>query len=66
MQATAAQSSFRDLEIQGLDENCYLVDLGLEKGLGNHWGAFAAVSENLLQFGSTADVGLHFGATHTR
>lgn len=66
LQATAAQSPFRDLDIQGLDENAYLVDLGLKKGFGSRWVGFAALSENLLQFGSTADVGLHFGATYTR
>jgi hypothetical protein len=66
LQATAAQSPFRELEIQGLDENAHLVDLGLKKGFGNRWVGFMAVSENLLQFGSTADVGLHFGATYTR
>jgi len=62
-QGTASQSPFRDLEIAQLDEIAYLVDLGVKKSFGSRWVAFVAVSENLLNFGSSADVGLHLGMT---
>jgi hypothetical protein len=66
LQATASQSPFRQLGIQKLDDIAYLVDLGVKKGIGERWVAFVALSENLLTFGSTADVGLHWGLTWTR
>jgi hypothetical protein len=66
VQATASQSPFRDLDIQKLDDVAYLVDLGVKKGIGERWVGFLALSENVLNFGSSADVGLHLGVTWTR
>lgn len=64
-QVTVLQSPFRQLDIQGLDEVAYLVDLGFKKGLSPRTVAFVAASENFLTFGSSADFGLHLGVTRT-
>ncbi len=66
LQATASQSPFETLNIQRLDDVAHLIDLGFKKGINERWIAFVAVSENILTFGSSADVGLHAGVTWTR
>lgn len=66
LQGTASQSPFEELDIQRLDDVSYLVDLGFKKRVRGQWVAFLAISENILTFGSSADVGLHLGVTWTR
>ncbi|MBZ0112056.1 MAG: DUF3187 family protein [Thermoanaerobaculia bacterium] len=66
IQGTASQSPFRDLEIGQLKDVAYLIDIGVKKGFGQRWVTFMALSENLVNYGSSADVGLHFGLTLTR
>lgn len=65
VQATASQSPFEDLNIEELDAFAYLVDFGVKKGFSEHLVGFAAISENFLTFGSSADFGLHLGLTRT-
>lgn len=66
VQGTVSQSPFRDLDVERLDDIAYLVDLGIKHGFHERWVLFVALSENLLNFGSTADVGAHFGITWTQ
>lgn len=56
----------RALDIQRLDDVSYLVALGFKKRVRGQWVAFLAISENILTFGSSADVGVHLGMTWTR
>ncbi len=65
IQGTASESPFRDLDILELEDVAYLVDLGVKKGFGERWVTFLALSENLVNLGSSADVGLHLGMTWT-
>lgn len=65
-QLTASQSPFRSLRIDGLSTNAYLIDVGLKHAITAHTVAFAAVSENLASYGSSADIGLHVGVTWTK
>lgn len=64
-QATISQSPFGDLDIGQLDEIAYLVDLGVKRGLTEKTVLFAALSENVVNLGSSIDVGLHVGITRT-
>lgn len=65
IEVTASQSPFEDLNVAGLDDVQFLTDIGIKKGFGENTVLFAALSENFLTFGSTADVGLHIGFTQT-
>ncbi len=65
-QLTASQSPFRSLGIEELSANAYLVDIGLKHAVTPHTVAFVAVSENLVSYGSSADIGLHVGFTWTK
>ncbi len=65
-QMTVSDSPFDDMGIEGLDERAYLIDLGVKRALTSRTVAFAALSENMLNFGSSADVGIHFGLTWTQ
>lgn len=65
VQATASQSPFEDLQVEELDALAFLVDFGVKKGFNEHLVGFAAISENFLTFGSSADFGVHLGLTHT-
>lgn len=65
LQLTVSQSPFKDLEIQELSEVSYLADLGFKKGLGPSRVFFVALSENLLNFKNSPDVGFHAGITQT-
>ncbi len=64
-QATVSQSPFGDLDIDRIDEVAYLVDVGVKKGLSEKTVVFAALSENVVNLGSSIDVGVHFGLTRT-
>ncbi len=64
-QTTVSQSPFGDLKIGELDQIAYLVDLGVKRGLSERTVIFAAISENVVNLGSSIDVGLHFGITRT-
>lgn len=64
-QATVADSPFADLEIEGLGDPAFLLDLGLKKGFTEHLVGFVAISENFVNFDSSADFGLHVGLTQT-
>jgi hypothetical protein len=64
-QTTISQSPFGDLNVDQIDEVAYLVDLGIKKGLSEKTVVFAAFSENVVNLGSSVDVGLHFGVTRT-
>ncbi len=65
-QLTASKSPFRSLGIDGLSANAYLLDIGLKHAVAPHTVAFVAASENLATYGSSADIGLHFGLTWTK
>lgn len=64
-QGTVSQSPFGDLDLDDLDDVAYLVDLGVKRGLSEKTVIFAALSENVVNFGSSIDVGLHLGVTRT-
>jgi hypothetical protein len=64
-QTTLSQSPFGDLDIGELDDVSYLVDLGIKRGLSEKTVLFAAVSENVVNFDNSIDVGLHVGVTRT-
>jgi hypothetical protein len=64
-QGTISQSPYGDLDIRELDDIAYLVDLGVKRGLSEKTVVFAALSENVVNFGSSIDVGLHLGVTRT-
>jgi hypothetical protein len=65
LQGQATESPFRELKIQDLGDTAYLFDLGLKLGLGRSTVLFLALSENVLNFDSSADVGAHIGLTWT-
>lgn len=64
-QATFADSPFADLDVQGLGDPAFLLDLGFKKGFTEHLVGFVAISENFVNFDSSADFGLHLGLTQT-
>ncbi|MDX1632042.1 MAG: DUF3187 family protein [Thermoanaerobaculia bacterium] len=64
VQGTVAESPFQGLELDRLEDLSYLLDFGFKRSLGPETVAFVALSENLVNFGSSADVGLHLGVTH--
>ncbi|MFP3941737.1 MAG: DUF3187 family protein [Acidobacteriota bacterium] len=66
LQAQVAESPFQDSRIDDLDEEAYLFDLGVKHALSSRTIAFVALTENVVNFGSSADVGLHVGLTWTR
>lgn len=63
VQATFSESPLAELDIPSLTEDQFLLDMGLKWGLGRHNTFFVAMSENYRNFGSSPDVGLHFGFT---
>jgi hypothetical protein len=65
-QFTASQSPFRKLAIEGLSSNAYLIDIGLKHAVTPRTVVFVAASENLVSYGSSADIGVHAGFTWTR
>lgn len=63
LQGTVSQSPFQELDIDALDKVAFLMDLGFKKGLGERNVFFFAVSENIVNFDNTPDVGIHVGWT---
>ncbi len=66
LQITGSQSPFRKLRIDGLSSNAYLIDVGVKRAISTRTIVFMAVSENLLEYGSSGDIGLHAGLTWTK
>lgn len=64
-QLTGSQSPFRRLEVSGLSEDAYLLNVGLKHQIASDTVAFLAVSENLFHYDSSADIGVHLGITVT-
>ncbi|MDX1644143.1 MAG: DUF3187 family protein, partial [Thermoanaerobaculia bacterium] len=61
VQGTFSESPLGELEIPGLTEDQFLIDLALKRGVGRRGAFFVALSENYRNFGSSPDVGLHVG-----
>lgn len=65
VQAQVSESPFEEADIEGLDDLQYLVDLGVKVAFNPRTVAFIALTENVVEFTNSADVGLHFGLTWT-
>ncbi|MCA1733314.1 MAG: DUF3187 family protein [Acidobacteria bacterium] len=65
-QLTGSQSPFRTLDIEGLSDDAYLLNLGVKQQISSGAVAFVALSENLVHYDSSADIGFHVGVTLTR
>lgn len=62
-QVTVSQSPFRDLHLAELGQLSLQTSLGLKCAFGSSRVLFVAVTENLVHFDNTADVGFHVGWT---
>jgi len=62
-QATFSQTPFRDLDIAELGQLSIQASLGIKCAFGPSRVLFVAVTENLVHFDNTADVGFHLGWT---
>lgn len=65
LQVQGTESPFEDLGIRDLGDRAYLFDIGIKKGFSRSTVVFLALSENVVNFGNSADVGLHLGLTWT-
>jgi hypothetical protein len=61
LQFTVSQSPFRQLALQELSQGSLQTSLGVKYRFGSNATLFAAVTENLVHFDNTADVGFHLG-----
>lgn len=61
VQLTVSQSPFRSLHLQDLSEVSYQTSLGAKYRFGKNYVLFVALTENLVHFDNTADVGFHLG-----
>ncbi|MCC6206800.1 MAG: DUF3187 family protein [Gammaproteobacteria bacterium] len=60
-QVTVSQSPFADLDLPELGAVSLQASLGLKHEYGRKWVLFGALTENVINFDNTADVGLHVG-----
>ncbi len=65
LQATLSQSPFDDLDLEELSDVSYQVSAGLKVAAGERRMLFFALTENLVHFNNTADLGLHVGLSET-
>ncbi len=62
-QVTLSQSPFRDLNLAELGAVSIQTSLGIKCAFGASRELFVALTENLVHFDTTADVGFHIGWT---
>ncbi len=65
VQATFSEAPFEDLEIEELAASSAQVTLGLKRVVLGNKVLFAGITENLISFDSTSDIGFHVGLTAT-
>jgi hypothetical protein len=64
VQSYASRSAVRDTTIDGLKDNKYQLSLGLQSGFDD-WTWTFAVTENIVNFDNTPDVGFQLGLSYT-
>lgn len=62
-QLQVSESPLDELGIEGLGDIQYLFDLGVKYAFTPRTVVFLALSENFVEFTTSADIGLHFGLT---
>lgn len=65
VQVTFSEAPFDDLEIEELSASSAQITLGFKRVVFGNRVLFAGLTENLISFDSTSDVGLHLGLTAT-